>query len=66
MYKVQKRDGSTVEFDLSKISAAMVKAFDAVGKQHHPSVINILALQVSAKKMWCWRLPKSCNARSTA
>ena len=48
MYKVLKRDGGTVEFDLSKISAAMVKAFDAVGKQHHPSVINILSLQVSA------------------
>ena len=43
MYKVLKRDGTTAEFDISKISAAMVKAFDAVGRNHHPSVINMLA-----------------------
>ena len=48
MYQVLKRDGGTVEFDISKISAAMVKAFEAVGKQYHPTVINMLALQVSA------------------
>ena len=48
MYRVVKRDGTTVEFDISKISAAMAKAFDAVGRQYHPSVINLLALQVSA------------------
>ena len=48
MYKVLKRDGGTVEFDVQKISAAMVKAFDALGKPHHPTVINMLALQVSA------------------
>ncbi len=48
MYKVLKRDGGTVEFEISKISAAMVKAFEALEKQYHPSVINMLALQVSA------------------
>ena len=48
MYKVMKRDGVNVDFDISKISGAMVKAFDAVGKNYHPSVINLLALQVSA------------------
>ncbi len=48
MYKVLKRDGGTVEFEISKISGAMLKAFDAVGRQYHPSVINLLALQVSA------------------
>ena len=48
MYQVIKRDGATVDFDISKISAAMTKAFDAVGRQYHPSVINLLALQVSA------------------
>ena len=48
MYRVLKRDGTTVEFDISKISAAMGKAFDAVGRQYHPSIINLLALQVSA------------------
>ena len=35
MYQVVKRDGSTVEFDISKIAAAMVKAFDAQGRNHH-------------------------------
>ena len=48
MYKVLKRDGTTAEFDISKISAAMVKAFDAVGRNHHPSVINMLSLQVTS------------------
>ena len=48
MYKVLKRDGITVEFDISKISAAMIKAFEALQKNYHPSVINMLALQVSA------------------
>ena len=48
MYKVLKRDGGTVEFEISKISGAMLKAFEAVGRQYHPSVINLLALQVSA------------------
>ncbi len=48
MYRVQKRDGTTVEFEISKISAAMVKAFEALNKNTHPSVINMLALQVSA------------------
>ena len=32
MYKVLKRDGSTMEFDISKISAAMIKAFEALNK----------------------------------
>ena len=48
MYRVQKRDGVTVDFEISKISAAMIKAFEATGKNYHPSVINMLALQVSA------------------
>ena len=48
MYKVLKRDGITVEFDISKISAAMIKAFDALEKNYHPSVINLLALQVAS------------------
>ena len=48
MYRVLKRDGSTVEFDISKISAAMIKAFEALEKTYHPSVINLLALQVTS------------------
>ena len=30
MYQVIKRDGTTVDFEISKISAAMIKAFEAV------------------------------------
>ena len=48
MYQVVKRDGMTVEFEISKISAAMIKAFDALQKNYHTSVINLLALQVCA------------------
>ena len=45
MYQVMKRDGALVEFDIAKISAAITKAFDAQGKQYHPSVIDLLALE---------------------
>ncbi len=48
MYRVAKRDGGTVDFEIGKISAAMVKAFEAVNKNYHPSVINLLSLQVTA------------------
>ncbi len=48
MYQVVKRDGSTVEFEIGKIAAAMTKAFDAQGRQYHPGIINMLALQVCA------------------
>lgn len=48
MYQVKKRDGSTVEFNIVKISAAITKAFEALNKQFHPSVIDMLALRVTA------------------
>ncbi len=48
MYQVVKRDGNVVDFEISKITGAMLKAFDALEKNYHPSVINLLALQVSA------------------
>ncbi|MCR4869870.1 MAG: ribonucleoside triphosphate reductase [Atopobiaceae bacterium] len=48
MYQVVKRDGSIAEFDISKISAAITKAFDALEKQSHPSVIDLIALHVTA------------------
>ena len=48
MYQVLKRDGTVVEFDISKISGAMIKAFDALGRNYHPSVIDLLALQVAS------------------
>ena len=48
MYRVVKRDGKIAEFDIRKISAALTKAFDALQKQYHPSVIDMLALRVTA------------------
>ncbi len=48
MYEVQKRDGTVAEFDIAKISEAIAKAFDALGKQYHPSTIDLLALNVTA------------------
>ncbi len=48
MYQVVKRDNSVADFDLSKISVAISKAFDACEKQYHPSVIDLLALKVTA------------------
>ena len=48
MYKVVKRDGMITEFDISKISLAITKAFEAQQKQYHPSVIDMLALRVTA------------------
>ncbi len=48
MYQVLKRDGKVVEFELSKISHAIKLAFDAQEKQSHPSVIDLLALKVTA------------------
>ena len=48
MYQVQKRDGKVVDFNISKIANAIKLAFDAQEKQNHPSVIDFLALKVTA------------------
>ena len=48
MYQVTKRDGSVAEFNINKISAAIAKAFEAMGKQSHPSVMDMLALRTTA------------------
>ena len=48
MYQVTKRDGKTVDFDISKISAVITKAFEAQNKQYHPGVIDLLSLKVTA------------------
>lgn len=48
MYKVIKRDGKTLDFDITKISSAITKAFEAQEKQYHPSIIDMLALRVTA------------------
>ena len=48
MYQVTKRDGTAAAFEIGKISAAITKAFQALEKQFHPSVIDLLALRVTA------------------
>ena len=48
MYQVIKRDGTIAEFDIKKIATAVTKAFEAKEKQYHPSVIDMLALKVTA------------------
>ena len=48
MYQVTKRDGTAARFEIGKISAAITKAFQALDKQFHPSVIDLLALRVTA------------------
>ena len=49
MYKVIKRDGLETDFDINKISKAITKAFAALNKQYHPSVIDMLALRTTAE-----------------
>ena len=48
MYKVIKRDGKEVDFNVNKISNAIGKAFAAVGRDFHPSVVELLALRTCA------------------
>jgi len=48
MYQVTKRDGNIADFDLSKITAAITKAFDAQDKQYNPDIIDMLSLKVTA------------------
>ena len=48
MYQVVKRDGKIVDFQLDKIASAIRMAFEAQEKQFHPSVIDFLALKVTA------------------
>ncbi|MBR1658838.1 MAG: ribonucleoside triphosphate reductase [Oscillospiraceae bacterium] len=48
MYKVLKRDGNVAEFEIGKIGSAIRKAFAALEKNYHPSVIDMLALRVTA------------------
>ncbi len=48
MYRVVKRDGEQVEFNVSKIGSAIEKAFVGCNKQYHPSVIDMLALRVTS------------------
>lgn len=48
LIQVIKRDGETAEFDLSKISSAITKAFEATKKSYNNDIIQLLALRVTA------------------
>ena len=48
MFSVIKRDGNVVEFDINKISSVIKKAFDGSNHQYHESIIDLLALRVTA------------------
>ena len=49
MYKVIKRDGSRVLFDISKITKAITQAFKSVNRKYDESQINLLALSVTSR-----------------
>ncbi|MBE5753757.1 MAG: ribonucleoside triphosphate reductase [Clostridiales bacterium] len=48
MIQVRKRDGKLVEFDMSKITTALSKAFNAKGVDYTADILNTLALRVTA------------------
>ena len=48
MYNVEKRNGKLIGFDLNKIIGAIKMAFEAQEKQYNDSMIDFLALKVTA------------------
>ncbi len=48
MYKVKKRDGKIVNFEIEKITNAMKKAFEAAETKYDNDIIDFLAIKVTA------------------
>ena len=48
MYRVEKRNGKLIDFDIQKIVNAIKMAFEATEKQYNHSMIDFLALKVTA------------------
>ncbi len=48
MYRVVKRDGKVTGFNISKISDAIKKAFEACERQYNDNIIDFLALKVTS------------------
>lgn len=48
MFQVVKRDGEIADFNLTKISEAITKAFKATEKNYTEDIINLLTLRVTA------------------
>ena len=49
MYKVRKRDGKIVSFEIEKIASAITKAFEAESVNYDKDIIDFLALKVTAE-----------------
>lgn len=48
MYRVSKRNGTVVDFDMQKIKTAIQKAFDACETPYHDDVLERVTLQVTS------------------
>lgn len=48
MYRVQKRNGTFMDFDIRKIANAMTKAFEACDQPVDESIVEMLALKVTS------------------
>ncbi len=48
MFQVLKRDGGIVDFEMSKITNAIGKAFDATQKQYSQDMLDVLGLRVTS------------------
>ena len=48
MFQVIKRDGKNADFTLTRISDAIVKAFEATEMQYSRDIIDLLSLRVTA------------------
>ena len=48
MFQVIKREGEVTDFTLTKISDAIMKAFNATDVQYNNDVVDLLALRVTA------------------
>ena len=48
MYRVVKRDGRIVDFEINKIASAIKNAFEATETNYTDSVIDFLAIMVTA------------------
>ncbi|MBQ9145286.1 MAG: ribonucleoside triphosphate reductase, partial [Clostridia bacterium] len=49
MYRVKKRDGSLVAFDIAKISCAIKAAFDATNTPYTQEILDMLSLRVTGE-----------------
>ena len=48
MYKVRKRNGTIVDFEIQKITDAMKKAFEASERSYDDNIVDFLAIKVTS------------------